>query len=113
MTLAAAVLLTGIAATLATLAAGAWIDTGEPVVLLGDPALARLICSSASAWPPASKAAATSATPPPPGWSTSSPKQPTTGSCPASWAATAASTCSCSATSSSTPESTARLVMWS
>ena len=36
MTLAAAALLTGIAATLATLAAGAWIDTGEPVVLLGD-----------------------------------------------------------------------------
>ena len=26
----------GIAATLATLAAGAWIDAGEPVVLLGD-----------------------------------------------------------------------------
>ena len=36
MTLAAAALLTGIAATLATLAAGAWIDAGEPVVLLGD-----------------------------------------------------------------------------
>jgi hypothetical protein len=36
MTLAAAALLTGIAATLATVAAGAWIDAGEPVVLLGD-----------------------------------------------------------------------------
>jgi DNA replication protein DnaC len=29
----------GIAATLAALAAGTWIDAGEPVVLLGDPGL--------------------------------------------------------------------------
>ena len=107
----------GIAATLAALAAGAWIDAGQYAadrsdkglgigltVVKGTPAPARPICSSAWAWPPASRAAG-SATPPPPSWLTSSPKPPTSGSCPASSAARAASTCSCS-TSSATSSST-------
>ena len=56
----------GIAATLAALAAGAWIDAGEPVVAARglrhrqDPPADR-----PRAWPPASRAAG-SATPPPP-----------------------------------------------
>ncbi len=37
--------LPGIAATLAILAAGAWIDAGQPLVLLGDSGTGKPICS--------------------------------------------------------------------
>jgi hypothetical protein len=93
----------GIAATLVALAAGRGSTPASRWSCSGTPAPARPICSSAWAWPSASRAAG-SATPPPPSWLTSSPKPPTSGSCPASSAATAASTCSCS-TSSATSSS--------
>jgi len=84
----------GIAVTLDARARGAWIDAGQPVVLLGDSGPARPTCSSASGWPPASRAAE-SVKPPPPPSSTNSPEPPASSSRPASWAATAASTRSC------------------
>lgn len=83
------------AAQLAGLASGAFMDAGEPIVLLGDSEPARPTCSSALDWPPATKGGA-SVTSPPPSWSTNSSKQPMTGSCLASSAATAGSTCSAS-----------------
>jgi DNA replication protein DnaC len=52
-------------AQLATLAAGDWIDAGEPLILLGDSGTGRRTCSSPSAWPPASKAAGSATSPPP------------------------------------------------
>jgi len=102
------------AAQLATLANGAWIDAGEPVVLLprkrGDPqatqARAKPTYCSDSGSPPASKDAG-SATSPARSWSTNWSRPPTNGNCPAWSAATPAWTC-CYwtnwATSKSTPE---------
>jgi IstB-like ATP binding protein len=74
----------GIAATLATLAAGAWIDTGEPVVLLRDSVQARPICLSASGLAACEQGrrvryATTAAL------VNELAKPPTSGSCPASW----------------------------
>lgn len=77
------------ATQIATLATGNYLTAGEPIVLLGDSGTGKATCSSDSAWPPANKAAE-SATSPPPNWSTNSSKPPTTASCLASCAATAA-----------------------
>ena len=44
-------------ATLAALATGAYMDAGEPVVLLGDSGTGKATSSSPSAWPRANKAA--------------------------------------------------------
>jgi len=44
-------------ATIATLAGGAYLDAGNPVVFLGDSGTGRVTCSSGSASPPASRAA--------------------------------------------------------
>ncbi len=86
------------AATIATLATGAYLDAGEPVVLLGDSARASPTSSSASASLPANKDAAF-ATPLPLSSSTSSPKPSTNGACRASWPVTGASICSASTSS--------------
>jgi hypothetical protein len=92
-------------ASIATLASCAYLDSGEPIVLLGDSGTGKSHLLIGRAWPPASKAAG-SATPPPPSSSMSSPRPPTNGGSRASSPATDGSTCSAwtsSAMSSSMP----------
>jgi IstB-like ATP binding protein len=77
----------GIAATLATLAAGAWIDAGQPLVLLGDSGTGKshLLIGLGLA---ACEQGRGPLRHHPPSSSTSSPKPPTPASYPASSAAT-------------------------
>jgi len=75
-------------ATIATLAAGAYMDSASRSCCWATRARARATCSSGSAWRPASRGARC-AMPPVPSSSTSWPKRSTTGACPAWWRATA------------------------
>ena len=80
-------------ATVAALQAGAFIDAGAPVVLLGDSGTGKSQLLIGMGWLPA-RLAAGSATSPPRRWSTSSQRPPASVCCRAPWPATGATTLS-------------------